>query len=84
MNIILKIRIMRAREGGFVEFWTDHNVADPSRCLIAPRKHDDSDRIRLTLSGLSGAFVVLAFGYSLSILIFLGEVIQKLFGADGK
>ena len=67
---------MKAHEGGFVNFWYDRNMADPSRCLNPVRKRD-SDKIRLGLGGLSGAFVVFAFGCSLSLLVFLLEKIFK-------
>ena len=69
--------MLKAHEGGFVNLWFDRNVADASRCLNTIRKRE-SDRIRLTLSGLSGAFVVLTFGYCLSLFVFLVEMIYKL------
>ena len=69
---------MRAHEGGFVNLWTKRYAADPSRCLNKLGKHDEKN-IRLTLGGLSGAFVVLVFGISLSILVWISEIIFKRF-----
>ena len=69
-------RMMKAHEGGFVDLWYDHILADSSRCT-KPLRNRSSDKIRLGLGGLSGAFVVLAFGYTLSVLVFLGEKIHN-------
>lgn len=74
--MVLLRRIMKAHEGGFVELWADRNVVDASRCLNPPRNRGD-DNIRLTLGGLSGAFLVLAFGYCLSVIVFLTELLHK-------
>ena len=70
--------MMKAHEGGFINLWYDRNVADASRCLN-PVRHQDDDKIRLTLSGLSGAFVVLAIGYGISLFILLCEVVYKFY-----
>lgn len=69
-------RILKAHEGGFISLWFDQYSVDASQCLNPLRKHK-SDRIRLTIGGLSGAFVVLAFGYCLSAFAFISEIIYK-------
>lgn len=68
--------MLKANEGGFIDLWTDRNVADASRCLKPLRDHQ-SDQIRLGLSGLSGAFVILACGYCFSVFLFVFELILK-------
>ena len=71
-------RMLKAHEGGFIQYWTDGNVADASRCLSSlGRNQRQSDRVRLALGGLSGAFVVLAFGYGLSTVAFFSEMIYQ-------
>lgn len=70
-------RMLQAHGGGFVNLWFDRNVADASRCLN-PLRSQSSAKIRLALSGLSGAFVVLALGYCLSLFVFVSENIYKL------
>ena len=72
----LSRRMLRAHEGGFIDLWYDRNVADASRCLNPLRKHS-TDKIRLKLGALSGAFIVLAFGLSLSVLVILLEIIYN-------
>ena len=68
--------MLKAHEGGFIVLWYDRVLSDATRCLNVPRKHE-SERIRLGLGGLSGAFVVLGFGYGLSLFFFVAEVICK-------
>ena len=70
--------MLKAHEGGFIGLWSARNMADASRCLNPVRKHA-SEKISLKLGGLSGAFVVLIFGYGLSLLLFFGEVGLKFF-----
>ena len=70
--------MLRANEGGLIDLWTDRNIPDGSRCLKPLRSHK-SDKIRLGLGGLSGAFVVLAFGCSLSVFVFILELVFNCF-----
>ena len=67
--------MMKAHEGGFILFWTKANVADASRCLDNVGKHKN-DQIRLTIGGLSGSFILLAFGSCLSVIVFVLEMIS--------
>ena len=69
--------MLKAHEGGFVDLWFKQNVVDASRCLNPLR--DSSSKPRLTLSGLSGAFVVLASGLFFSVFIFCAELILSRF-----
>lgn len=69
--------MLKAHEGGFINLWYDRNVPDASQCLSALRNPADTN-IRLTVGGLSGAFVLLAFGYSLSLFILVCEIIFKI------
>lgn len=71
---------MRIREIGFSELWWKQVVDDPEYCL---RKIDqqsnpktNNDKKRLTLKGLSGAFLVLGVGSSLAIAAFMVEVVH--------
>ena len=68
--------MMKAHEGGFINLWTKRYVADASRCLNNINK-EKNDIISLTIDGLSGAFVVIAFGFGLSILVLVFEVTFK-------
>lgn len=70
---------MRAHEAGLIDLWYDWNMADSSRCLNPVTKNADSSKIRLGFGGLSGAFIILALGASLSIFVFLLEMIHKLY-----
>lgn len=70
--------MLKAHEAGFVDLWFSRNVADASRCLN-PLRDVSSEKPRLTLGGLSGAFVVLAFGFALSTLSFCVELFLNCF-----
>jgi hypothetical protein len=51
---------------------------DPSNGLITKSQTRNKDEKKpLTLKSLSGAFVVLGFGYSLGIAVFTVEIIHK-------
>jgi hypothetical protein len=73
--------LLKAHEAGFVDFWFKRNMVDASRCLN-PMRDVASNKQRVTLAGLSGAFVALAFGLALSMLCFCGEVIIKLISSS--
>ncbi|XP_046453781.1 ionotropic receptor 93a-like [Daphnia pulex] len=66
--------LLKAHEAGFVAFWFKRDMVDASRCLN-PMRDVASNKQRVTLAGLSGAFVALAFGLALSVLCFCGEFI---------
>nr|CAH0113330.1 unnamed protein product [Daphnia galeata] len=70
-------RMLKAHEAGLVDLWFKRNMVDASRCLN-PMRDVASQKQRVTLGGLSGAFVALAFGYGLSVLGFCMEIMSKL------
>lgn len=65
---------------GLLDGFQTSFTADPFHCLKKIKKEminnkiNRNDKKSLTLKNLSGAFVVLAIGYSLAILVFLFEV----------
>lgn len=61
---------MKMHEAGLIDMWMLKSLTDPSRCLNPP---DISSTPRLTLSGLSGPFVILVAGTLVSIILFIGE-----------
>lgn len=67
---------MQLREVGLLDEWVKRARPNPIQCLVKKNAHTVKT---LTLKGLSGVFVVLAFGIALSILIFIVEqiVIRK-------
>jgi hypothetical protein len=75
--------MLKAHEAGLVDFWFKQNMVDASRCLNSMRDVA-SNKQRVTLGGLSGAFVALAFGYALSVLGFCAEFIYKLLSLFNK
>ena len=62
-------------------WWKPHSSRDPTHCLTMIRQQlQSSDKVknrnknsRLTLNNSSGAFIVLGFGYLVSILVFILE-----------
>ena len=74
---------MQLQENGLYVFWWKDFTAKSDYCLkrIEQEKkiRDDDNKKPLTLKGLSGAFLVLAVGYALGILIFLLEIIFSHF-----
>ena len=68
---------------GLLGYWWNQVSADPTYCLnkiqqeMSNTKKNEKESIkRLTLKGLSGAFVVLGFGYSLAIAAFIIEIVH--------
>ena len=65
---------MKAESVGLFQIWWKKTTADPSQCLN--EHHDQEVKVpTLTLGHLSGAFVVLGFGYALAFLAFMFELI---------
>jgi len=71
---------MKMEEAGLIDYWwRRYNAADPTSCLSEnlikqEDKNNKSDRRkRLTLKGLSGAFVILIAGHILASLAFIME-----------
>lgn len=73
---------MRMEAAGLLELWWRIHAADPTYCFrkiekeIDDKKTEDSKK-PLTLKGLSGAFLVIGFGYSLAIATFFVELAQN-------
>lgn len=74
---------MRVEAGGLIKLWQKKEEGDPlRRCLKNDnfreqnRNGQDDNKKSLTLKGLSGAFIVLGFGYSLGIAVFIIEMFQ--------
>lgn len=61
--------MMKMHEAGLIDLWMRQSVIDPTRCLNPANKIPKKPR--LTLIGLSGAFIVLVFGLFSSFLLFL-------------
>jgi len=72
--------IMKMEEAGLIDYWwRRYNAADPTSCLSEnlikqeDKKNKSDRRKRLTLKGLSGAFVFLIAGHILASLAFIIE-----------
>ena len=71
---------MKMEEAGLIDYlWRRYSVADPTPCLsdniikAEDKKKKSEPRKRLTLKGLSGAFVILIAGHVLAFLAFIIE-----------
>lgn len=70
-------RILKIQEKGLITKWIDNYQSKPRRCLdqlergYRPRKNPRLTQ--LTLKNFIGAFVLLFFGYCLSVGIFIYE-----------
>ena len=66
---------------GLINLWLNANAMDPTHCLKKIDQEMNQKKSvglkRLTLSGLSGAFIVLGIGYSLAIAAFIVEVVHS-------
>lgn len=72
---------MQLREVGLLDEWATRSRPDPRQCLFQKTKHTAKS---LTLKGLSGGFVVLAFGIVASVLVFVLEhIIFRQFSPRG-
>lgn len=70
-------RLLELLEGGFIDYWDLWFRPMPRRCLkniktgrnnVSPR---NDKHVPLSLKNLTGAFVVLVVGYSLSLFVFI-------------
>ena len=69
---------MRMEASGLLNYWT-RRVNRARNCMKNDRPKGRNDvKKPLTLRGLSGAFVVLGFGYSLAIAVFIVELCHSL------
>ena len=75
---------MRLDEAGIIDFWWRQTIADPTPCLAknpnlgitssnGKRNNQEDNRKRITIQGLSGAFIVLFTGYILATLALIIE-----------
>ena len=68
-------RILRITETGLRDKWISLYVPSSPKCNLKLSQQREKGKSRLTISHLSGAFVVLAAGYFLSIVVFAIEKI---------
>ena len=75
-NLNLFDRFAELWANGLIQRWTRTYSPDLAECLINPKKRPVHPR--LTLNHFAGAFVVLTFGYVLSLSVFVGERIYHI------
>ena len=74
-------------DSGLIDKWMKIYVPKPKRCLSPPNQHTNkkngdrqpSQPPRLSLNNFAGIFLVLLFGYVISILAFITEQAINLF-----
>ena len=66
------------REAGFVEKWYQKNSPDGHKCINENTKKGPDPIEPLTIKHLVVAFIVLLFGYSAAVLLFLLEQVTRL------
>ena len=74
---------MRIFEYGFLQYWVSTYTPNIDKCLIKEKQtlHDELRRWKpLTLMQLSGNFLLLIFGVSFAVLIFLFELLWNKLG----
>ena len=76
------IRIMRMEALGLTDIWWKQFSPDPTYCLTfieqqRLNKKGRKNKTKLTLKGLSGAFIVLIAGYIMAMLVFILELVLK-------
>lgn len=59
------------RESGLLYYWTNIFIPPPTECLNSYRQKPD--RPRLTMRNLTCAFIILAIGYPVSLIVFILE-----------
>ena len=69
---------MNADSIGLFKLWWKIGTCDPTRCLNQIRNRNVAIA-PLTLGNLSGAFVVLAIGYALSLLSCIFELFYRIY-----
>lgn len=62
------------REKGLIKKWTEQFQPVPRRCLEEIANKPSGDPTKLTLAGLSGAFLILGVGSFASAIVFTCEV----------
>ena len=74
-------RILELHQIGLVDFWDTWFRPMPPQCNGKPQQNVNKKKNKvmpLSLNNLTGAFLVLLVGMSLSILAFLGEKIVSI------
>jgi hypothetical protein len=70
---------LNLQENGLVNFWDTWFRPMPPQCTGKPQTGNKTKKLSpLSLKNLTGAFVVLSVGLSLSLLAFLGEKIVSI------
>lgn len=78
VNIVYSNRIQRYLQAGLFDKWESKYVPTPRQCMELETRRDNELR-RLSLSDLTGAFIILGVGYLLSVFFFSLEIIIKRF-----
>ena len=68
---------MELHSFGLIEHWIKSNRVNPRHCLNAVTQKR-SEHPSLLLTNLTGAFVILVFGYVLSFLVFCVERLMQI------
>lgn len=73
--ISVSIRILQMIEKGLIMEWTNHFQLKPFHCMhkLDGKVKTTQGRAKLTLKNFLGAFLLLGFGYCLSLAVFLFE-----------
>jgi hypothetical protein len=78
-NVCVGFRILELHQIGLVDFWDAWIRPMPLQCDGKPPIVSKKNKVNpLSLKNLTGAFLVLLVGMSLSILAFLGEKIVSI------
>ena len=77
MKLIIFVyhRILRWREGGFVNYWESNYLVQQSVCQLDGNKKN-ARPMPLKLIQFSSTFIVLGFGLSVSLLVFLIGILR--------
>jgi ionotropic glutamate receptor len=76
----IKKRLLELQQTGIIDFWDTWFRPMPPQCNgKAPTKRSGNKLPALSLKNLTGAFLLLAVGLSLSLLVFLLEQIYYRF-----
>lgn len=66
-------------ERGIFQYWKTQrrgSLVPPRECQLSTKKSGNSPTRRLSLKDLTGAFVILIIGCTVSIIVFIGEKIM--------
>ena len=66
------------REAGLLKQWSKEFAVDVHQCLDHHKKKQDANHApALTLKSLTGSFVILCLGYTLSFIVLLSEKVRS-------